>query len=167
MVLEKHEKTRKAIKSIIKLIVFLSILLICLNVISDVVKRKDAYKKSADFFEQKEDFDVLFFGNSHIYNGVFPMELWNKYGIVSYNMAQSAASIGISYYNMLLACEKHKPKMVVIDAYYIAKNEKIRSDNITLPMHNTFDVYPVSYTKYQAIKDLFDGKNLLHYVNLL
>lgn len=46
-----------------------------------------AYSKNRDFIEHSDSYDVLFFGNSHMANGVFPMELWNDYGIVSYNLA--------------------------------------------------------------------------------
>lgn len=50
-----------------------------------IVARKDSYFKYEPFFKQEENFDVLFMGTSHVLNAVYPMELWNDYGIVSYN----------------------------------------------------------------------------------
>ena len=154
---------KKRIYAIIKVIIFLFILLICLDIICNITKRKFAYKKSADFFSQKENFDVLFFGSSHMRNSASPMELWNEYGIVSYNLGSGGATIAISYYNLLLACKETKPKMIVIDTYGIERDYKINSDNFTNSMHDTFDPYPLSYTKYLAIKDLCGKEKLMDY----
>lgn len=88
----------KLIKGIIKLIAFLLILFICFEIVHNVTKRKNAYEKMADFFNQKREFDVLFFGSSHMHNGILPMNLWDNYGIVSYNLGNSRRIIS---YNIL------------------------------------------------------------------
>ena len=60
------------------------VLLVCLlTVLTNLTERKDSDEKYAGFFSEEENFDVLFFGTSHVINGVYPMELWNDYGIVS------------------------------------------------------------------------------------
>jgi hypothetical protein len=63
------------------------------------MERKASDFKYANFFEQDEDFDVLFFGTSHVINGIFPMELWNDYGIVSYNFGGHGNEIATSYWD--------------------------------------------------------------------
>jgi hypothetical protein len=63
------------------------------------MERKASDFKYANFFEQDEDFDVLFFGTSHVINGIFPMELWNEYGIVSYNFGGHGNEIATSYWD--------------------------------------------------------------------
>jgi hypothetical protein len=63
------------------------------------MERKSSDFKYADYFEQDEDFDVLFFGTSHVINGIFPMELWNDYGIVSYNFGGHGNEIATSYWD--------------------------------------------------------------------
>ncbi len=129
--------------------------------IYNVTKRKEAYAKSLDFFNQEQNFDVLFFGSSHVMNGILPMQLWDNYGIISYNMAQSSSTIAISYYNLKLACKETKPKLIVIDTYRIELDDKLYRKNISNSMHNTFDAYPLSYEKYKAIAELFDGKDII------
>ncbi len=148
-------------KKIIKLIAFLLILSICLIVVNNITRKKYAYQKSEDFFNQEEDFDVLFFGSSHIYTSVFPMRLWKDYGMVSYNMGQAKSTIVNSYYNLQLACKETKPKLVVIDTFYSSGRIKIAPGYVQT-LHNTYDPYPLSYTKYLAIKDLFGDENLLN-----
>lgn len=150
---------RKGIKGIIKLIAFLLILLICFKIIYNITDRKAQYGRTQEFFNQEENFDVLFLGSSHTMVGVFPMDLWNDYGIISYNLGMGAESIATSYYKLLLSLEYTKPKLVVIDAFFANKYEKIEY-SLKEHIHNSLDVYPLSYTKYIAIKDLFSEHNI-------
>ena len=120
---ERNSKIKRITIGIVKLISFLIILFVCFNAINNITKRKPLYKKMADFFKQEEDFDVLFFGSSHVKDGIFPMELWNSYGIISYNMAKAGEVLPVSYYNIRLALKYHKPKLIVIDAFEVHSNE--------------------------------------------
>ena len=117
--------SKKMLYSLIKVIIFLIILIICFEVVYNLTKRKYAYEKTADFFSQEENFDVLFFGSSHMMNGVFPMQLWNDYGIVAYNMGNPSESISTTYYNMLLSQEHTNSELIVIDGWSTIFNEKI------------------------------------------
>lgn len=89
------------------------------------------------------------------------MELWKDYGIVSYNMAVNREILPITYYNLQLACKDTKPKLVVIDAFSADFEKKIDDKSKTY-LHDTLDPYPLSYTKYLAVKDLFDSKDMLN-----
>lgn len=150
----------KNIYGIIKLILFIFILLICFTFVYNITKRKYSYQKTEDFFNQEENFDVLFFGSSHVVDGVYPMQLWNDYGIVSYNMANLSETLVGTYYNLLLSLKYTNPEVIIIDAYMTTEDSKIR-DNNKERIHNTFDAYPISYIKYKAIEDIFDHKNVL------
>lgn len=112
-----------------------------------------------DFFEQEENFDVLFLGSSHVLNAISPMDLWNDYGIVSYNLSNHAERLVGTYYNMLLALQETNPKMVVVDTFLSYENTKTHKKKEYT--HSLLDGYPISYTKYLAIRDLFEGDNLL------
>ena len=48
-----------------------------------VVQRKHSTVKYSDFWELSEQIDVLFFGSSHILNGINPLFLYEEYGITS------------------------------------------------------------------------------------
>lgn len=150
---------KKKIYAIFKIVIFLLILLICVLHIHNITKNKHSYDKLEDFFKQEENFDVLFFGSSHTANGIIPTELWNNYGIVSYNMGKHSERQAGSYYNMLLALKYTTPKLVVIDGYMADENDKY--DKKVSNTHKAIDAYPISYTKYEAVKDIFEGENLL------
>ena len=151
---------KKRAYAIVKLIIFLIIFFICFGQVYNVTKRKYAYNKSEDFFKQDENFDILFFGSSHMLDGVHPMLLWKDYGIISYNMGNYSERIPTSYFNMLLALEHTNPKLIVVDAYHAFNNEKIRTERIE-HLNNMLDFYPISYNKYMAVKELLDGENLI------
>lgn len=75
----------KKIKRIISCAITICLTIGILTYLTDLMERKSSDQKYEDFWKQEEGFDVLFFGTSHMINGVFPMKLWDDYGIVSYN----------------------------------------------------------------------------------
>ncbi len=149
---------KRKITGIIKVTAFLVILLFCFSYSKNILRRKYSYEKYNDFFAQKENFQVLFFGSSHMLSGVFPMQLWEDYGIVSYNMGDTGERIPTSYYSIKMACKENKPKLVVIDAFFADIQEKLNKDCA----HNLFDVYPISTTKCEAIQDLCENQKPLN-----
>lgn len=147
------DKTKIVLKRILGSILFLAILLGVLSYAMFVTKRKNSDEKYADFFNQKEDFDVLFFGSSRVLNGVYPMELWNTQGIVSYNFGGHGNYIPVSYWVWKNTMDYTHPKLVVIDTYYIEENNPYR-ENIQ-QMHLSTDAFPLTKTKYDMVEDLF------------
>lgn len=118
------------------------------------MERKDSDELYKDFFAQEENFDVLFFGNSHVMNGVLPLELWDKYGIVSYNLANHGSRMASNYWILRNALEYTTPKVVVVDSCMFLTTEKT-SPSFSY-MHRAFDAFPMTPTKLRAIMDLLD-----------
>ncbi len=126
--------------------------------VNRVLMRKESEVKYHDFLTQKEDFDVLFFGNSHTVNGVSPMQLWHDYGIVSYNCAGHANRMPTTYYMMREFIRYHKPKLVVLDVNSIEVNEMVSPAQAGIDQqHISFDWMPLSRSKMEAISALFDN----------
>lgn len=154
--------TGKILMRIVSVIVFLILFLGIYAYADRVLERKDAYIKHAPFFEEKNDFDVLFLGTSHIRDGVYPMELWNGYGISSYNLGGPGNSLGVSYWNLVNALDYTTPKLVVIDCPQISYSEMLaENSNFT---HTTFDEFPLSVNKVKAICDLAEEGNRMAYL---
>lgn len=53
---------------------------------SELLKRKESDIRLSSFFEEEEDFDILFFGSSRVINSIYPMEIWRDFGLTSYNL---------------------------------------------------------------------------------
>lgn len=73
--------------------------------------------KMAYFYDQeKGSIDVIFLGASHTLNSFLPIELYQSYGITSYNLGSSSQFIETSFFLLEEALHYQKPKYVVLDA---------------------------------------------------
>lgn len=151
----------KRMKRIMGCVLIFVLIIVQIVVYSRIVDRKTDEIKYDLFFEQEEDFDVLFMGSSHILNAVLPMELWNDYGIVSYNMGGHGCTIPLSYWVLKMALEYTTPKLVVIDGYFIEKDMK-EIEEIGYA-HISLDAFPMTKTKALAINELFEDKNKIEF----
>ncbi len=123
--------------------------------LSALVERKASCAKYASFYQQKDNFDVLFIGDSHVMNGVFPMELWKRYGIISYNFGGHANRIPLNYWQLINALDYVLPKVVVLDCHTVHEQNKILRSHIS-NSHLSLDAIPFSVNKIKATGDLFD-----------
>ena len=98
--------------------------------------------------EERNSIDVLFVGDSDIYNGISPMEIYEKYGITSYDYASSAASNLLMYYMMLEALKTQTPKVVVMDETSIFGYKEGETNT-----HRAMDLMPLDDVKLSLIND--------------
>ncbi len=148
---------KNKIGTIIGVILFLILLSFTIYRAQKLLESKVSIVKNQDFFEQEEDFDVLFLGTSHTLNSVLPMELWEDYGIVSYNLAGKASRLPLSYWTMINALDYTTPKLIVVDTFQLSSDAKVHED--LKVMHYALDSFPMSRHKYQAVMDLYDDKS--------
>ena len=141
------------IKSILSALVVVGMIVLGIMYFSNITERKESREKFAQFYEAEENIDVLFVGSSHVLNGIFPMELWNEYGIVSYNMAGHGNRMILNYWVLMNALEHTSPQLVVLDAYMLSLDDKL-SDLEQL--HISADNIPYSQTKVDMINALVD-----------
>lgn len=146
---------KKIIGSIVSFLAVAGMIAVGLIYFSDLTERKDSIEKFGDFYET-EEFDVLFLGSSHVLNGIFPMELWNEYGIVSYNMGGHANRMALNYWVLKNALDHTTPKLVVLDAYMLGLEEKVASLE---QVHMSADHFPYSQTKVDMIHDLVEEED--------
>lgn len=141
-----------------------SILLIAAVLIYGVIYITDLTKvKSTDvsdlsyksYFECPDDYDVLFLGTSHVMYGIYPMELWEEYGITSYNWGSPSCMIPSVYWKLINLFEYATPKLVVVDCFRAVWADK--AYNVER-MHEAFDPFPLSINKIRAVEDLMDNE---------
>lgn len=148
----------KNIKIIISCIATFCLTIGLLGKLTNLMERKSSDQKYMDFFEQDEDFEVLFMGASNVLNAIYPMELWDDYGIISYNLGGHSNLLPTTYWVMRNALDYTNPKVVVIDCLSYTSNWKC-SDKFSF-VHQSMDAFPMSKTKIKAIWDLLDDKYL-------
>ena len=66
--------------------------------------------------QEKDTLDVIFLGSSHAYLGIQPMQLWEEYGIASYNLCSAEQPFWVSYYTIKEALKTQHPKVILLDA---------------------------------------------------
>ena len=146
---------RKTLKAIFSFVVVCLLVVTGMAYLSDLTERKESNNKFSEFYEQEEDYDVLFLGSSHVLNSVFPMELWNDYGIVSYNLAGYGSRSASNYWVLKNALEYTTPELVVVDCCMISLEEKVGSVE---QLHMSTDHIPFGKIKVEMIRDLVEDE---------
>lgn len=72
-------------------------------------------KLSGLYNEENDSIDVIIEGSSHSAEGILPMELYEKYGIKSYNLSTSEQPIEATYYMLREALKTQKPEIFIWD----------------------------------------------------
>lgn len=148
------------VRQLMAAVCFCVLLAAVLGVTQRLFERKYSYTKYYDFYQQEQDFDVLFLGTSHVLNAVYPMELWRDYGIVSYNMANHSENICTNYWQLKNALQYTKPKVVVIDLYAVDGDSKVNEKYL----HNFLDEVPFSPLKIEMVCDLLEPEKRMEYL---
>ena len=67
----------------------------------------------------KNSIDMVFVGNSHVYNGINPAVIYEHSGIKSFDIATSNQDLFTSYYLLKEFMVRQDPSVVVLDTYGI------------------------------------------------
>ncbi len=140
------------IKNIIKILVFIAIFVLLYNRVEFILEERTSSDKYRRFFQEKQDFQVLFMGNSHVTNGIYPMDLYKDQGFASYNFGGHANTIPTTYWITKNALDYKTPELIVLDLRLIG-SEKRHSDEVRY-LHVSLDCFPMSRTKLNSINDL-------------
>lgn len=157
-------KVRKHIINVMRSIAFLMILAISLHYINQVLMPKYTLSNSIwpttssynQFYEmEKDSIDVLFLGSSFAVNAFSPQEIYNAYGIRSYNLGSEQQSIFLSYFWLKEALRFQSPKVVVLDTFYLLTVHPEEPINTTEELtRKCLDPMKWSIVKKEAVSDL-------------
>lgn len=108
---------------IFKIVVFFLIGFGIFNILQIIIVPKrysynntyDIGKLASFYKEERNEIDILIEGTSHSAGGILPMELYENYGIKSYNLATAIQPIEVSYYMACEALKTQNPKVLVLD----------------------------------------------------
>lgn len=115
----------------------------------------------------KNSIDVLLFGSSHMNTVVSPMDLWNEYGITSFNAAIGDQTIPATYFEIRELLKVQRPKVIVMEMYNIWQPNMMTA-NGEERLHWLVDNVPMSRNLSQAIQTLIsqDSDKTEYYLNL-
>ncbi len=147
----------KRIKIGAKIIIFImvvAVLFVGANIILRPVWIVDDYQYSKvhGFYKEPNDtIETVFLGTSVMAHGVIPMELYEEYGICSYNLASQAQPMMASYYWLEETYRFHSKTLdtVVLDVSALKDDFKIQDQRYI----KSFEDMKFSKVKYHFLKD--------------
>lgn len=97
----------------------------------------------------------MFFGSSRAAASFVPQEMYNNYGITSYNLGSEQQNTVVSYYWLKEALNYQEPKAVILDVKHLFvydENEKLNSQ--VSCTRKPIEHMKMSSVKIEAIKDI-------------
>ena len=128
----------------------LGLVLVSLNEAMMLRHRDGMSRKYYSF--PKGTFDVVLLGSSLMMYDVLPADLYEQYGITSYNLATGNQSLGLSYYLAKEVIERDHPELIVLDCSRASVEEDTTKTSF---IHYVTDVMPFfSRNRLAMISDL-------------
>ncbi|MCI2049217.1 MAG: hypothetical protein LKJ76_05790 [Lachnospiraceae bacterium] len=160
----RQKSRRRGLRLFLLSLLFAALLSSAILAAMTVVQRKESRYKYADFFGAAKtgSIDVLLLGSSHVINGIDPVQLYEDYGITSYNMGGHGSMLPSTYWTLRNALDYCTPRYVVIDTYMLEKDFRCLDDaandgdpsTSVEQLHLNMDAFPVTATKIAALNDL-------------
>ncbi len=144
----------RGLKRIVAVIITAVLIVSGLYRVQELTRLKVAAAKDLkyeSFFDYADEYDVLYFGTSHVMYGISPLEIWNDYGITSYNWGSPSCTIPSTYWKLINVLDYTTPKLIVIDCFRATWTYKSYN---TYRLHEAFDAFPLSRNKWSAVNDL-------------
>ena len=155
---------KTGVKSVIKILAFICILAAILLSINEVLIPKYFLSNTVwpttatynSFYALKNNtIDVLFIGSSYCVNGLSPQEIYNQYGIRSFNLGSQEQSVFLSYYWLKEALNYQSPSVVVLEGRFFRPFHP--HNPIKTPeglIRKCLDPMRLSLVKIEAVNDL-------------
>lgn len=141
-----------------RIIIFLIIFVIIFYNVQKVLHYRwsdseDMFTRNVLYIEEpKDSIDILFFGTSEIYAGIFPTAIYHEAGITSINFATSYKSAITTYYQLQFALKSQSPQIVVCD--FAALFEDCLPSEEEAIYRKIVDTMPDRQIKEQLINDI-------------
>lgn len=117
----------RRLSALCRYLIFFVIIVLALARINAALEEKgleyqyySPYVTHDGFYATPQDtLDVVFVGSSHVFYSFIPQELYDQYGITSFNLGTPAQSVVTSYYWLEEMFKTQHPKVVVYEAFTI------------------------------------------------
>ena len=144
-----------------RIICFLAILIILLELASlavrpyggEVYDIKSTDRKIRDIRTEADNtIDVLFAGNSLVFQDISPLQVWNRTGITSYDLSDGAMRLCDQYTLIKNACTRQRIKLIVLEPGMFFSDASPYKDDFALPTNLIEKIFPIFHyhTFYKA-----------------
>lgn len=105
--------------------------------------------------EPAESLDIVVVGDSESYNTVSTMELWEQYGITTFDCGQTGQRIQEAYYALKTAFRTQSPKLVIVETNMLFR-DKGTIKNVQMSLAEPLRYYFPVFRYHNIWKTLFD-----------
>lgn len=153
----------KRLRNFICFLIFIGVLGASFSFANRILMRKsldkpwDMGNKIGGYFNEKKDYDIMFFGTSHAYCSVMPSMLEEK-GMTSYILASQKQPLEANYFYIDAALSISHPKVVYLDIFDALS--KTETDEATV--HSYTDYFPFGLRKIRMITEAVPKGMKLH-----
>lgn len=145
-----------------KNLLFLCALCVCIKITYQIITPKLCYEEMLpttlsylNFYKMEDDtIDVLFLGSSLAATAYIPQEMYDRYGIRSYNLASEKQSPVVSYYWLKEALRYQSPKVLVMDCNYFFNTNDLILNSPEISIRRALDYMKWSPVKLEAIQTI-------------
>ena len=131
----------------------------------EIIINKMITHNNEQFYNEEENIDVFFIGTSRIYYPMSPMEIWNKYGIVTYNRGMPGQYYKLTYIFLKEVFAKFSPKVIVVDIRGLftlsTNNERHLSLQIPSIQNYLLRGYAYQYI-YDNLSTILENANIIN-----
>lgn len=79
--------------------------------------------------DQRRQISLISIGNSDLYSGLNPMQLWHDYGITAFNISAAKQNMKLSFYMFKYALMVQRPKCLLLEVdQFFEEREEIESE---------------------------------------
>lgn len=153
------KKSHKIVKVCVFLVILSVLVFLCNKVLTpkwvNFTLNWPTTSAENEFYKtQKNTVDVLFLGSSVTVNGFIPQELYNKYGLTSFNLGSEQQSISISYWWLMEALRYQNPKAVVLDCRFVYNAHPNRINTDEAFVRKAIDGMRWSINKIKTVREI-------------
>lgn len=137
-------------KIVLKGSIFVIILTMVISILNSIFVLKVSHRSKIfqGVYEDRDTYDVVLMGSSHMNSSINPNVLWNEYGITSFNYGTGGQPIDVTYYLLKEVLKKHKNPIVVVDLYYLGLAEEFGQEGY---IRYVLDNMKFSINKIEAV----------------
>lgn len=155
--------TSRVCKPVLKLLAFFLCFVVLFNYVQSILRYKwensenveTRYKQYNDLDENSVD--IIFCGSSDIYASMYPIVMYEEYGITGFNLGISGQTAMTEYYMLEYALEHHMPKVVVIGLCGLTVDRKCDNEAWESTYRKVVETMPDRRLKNNLIKDIVNG----------
>jgi len=110
--------------------------------VANIYRDKDAVGKNIPLRDERQKFDVLLVGASHM-GAILPAQLWNRHGISCYNSYSDGNGMRKTVSSLEMSLQYCKPELVIIECETWWLDPDFYDESGKGNYHHAFDTYPL------------------------